>query len=100
MQTLKKHLRKNKTCKVNNNNIPSSDKDIKAIININAIKHNINYLKKKSGTDLMPVLKADAYGHGIIEMSKILRKLGIKYIGSAVGGRYCSRWPIFRVEIP
>ena len=86
MQTLKKHLRKNKTCKVNNNNIPSSDKDIKAVININAIKHNINYLKKKSGTDLMPVLKADAYGHGIIEMSKILRKLGIKYIGVATLG--------------
>ena len=34
----------------------------------------------------MPVLKADAYGHGIIEMSKILRKLGIKYIGVATLG--------------
>ena len=39
-----------------------------------------------SGTDLMPVLKADAYGHGIVEMSKILRKLGIQYIGVATLG--------------
>jgi len=75
---------RNKTCKVTQ--IPRSDKDIKAVININAIKNNINFLKKKTGTDLMPVLKADAYGHGLIEMSKILRSLGIKYIGVATLG--------------
>jgi len=75
---------RNKTCKVTQ--IPRSDKDIKAVINVNAIKNNINFLKKKTGTDLMPVLKADAYGHGLIEMSKILRSLGIKYIGVATLG--------------
>lgn len=80
----KKHKNKNKTCKITY--IPASDKDIKAIIDINAIKNNIKYLKQKSGTDVMPVLKADAYGHGLIEMSKILRKLGIKYIGVATLG--------------
>jgi len=84
VKTLKNRNMKNKTCKVTY--IPASDKDIKAVIDVNAIKNNINYLKKKSGTDLMPVLKADAYGHGIIEMSKILRKLGIKYIGVATLG--------------
>lgn len=75
---------RNKTCKVSQ--IPTSDKDIKAIIDVNAIRNNVNYLKKKTGTDLMPVLKADAYGHGLIEMSKILRKIGIKYIGVATLG--------------
>lgn len=75
---------KNKTCKITQ--IPTSDKDIKAVIDVNAIKNNINFLKKKSGTDLMPVLKADAYGHGMIEMAKVLRKLGIKYIGVATLG--------------
>lgn len=34
----------------------------------------------------MPVLKADAYGHGLIEMAKILRKLHIKHIGVATLG--------------
>jgi len=80
-KNINKHSRK---CKINY--IPASDKDIKAIIDIKAIKNNINYLKQQSGTDLMPVLKADAYGHGLIEMSKILRKLGIKYIGVATLG--------------
>jgi alanine racemase len=83
-KTKKNRKIKNKTCKVNY--IPASDKDITAIIDVNAIKNNIKFLKKKTKTDLMPVLKADAYGHGMIEMAKILRKLGIKYIGVATLG--------------
>ena len=75
---------KNKTCKINY--IPASDKDIKAVIDVNAIRNNVKFLRKKTGTDLMPVLKADAYGHGLIEMSRILRKIGIKYIGVATLG--------------
>jgi len=79
----RKHSKnKNKTIKTNYYR-HRSDKDINAIIDINAIKHNVNFLKQKTGTDIMPVLKADAYGHGFIEMAKILRKIGIKYIGVA-----------------
>ena len=74
----------NKTIKTNQKHYRHrSNKDINAIIDINAIKHNVNFLKQKTGTDIMPVLKADAYGHGFIEMAKILRGIGIKYIGVA-----------------
>lgn len=83
-KTMKNKKIKNKTCKATY--IPASDKDIKAVIDVNAIRNNVNYLRKKSGTDLMPVLKADAYGHGLIDMAKILRKIGIKYIGVATLG--------------
>jgi len=34
----------------------------------------------------MPIIKADSYGHGIIDMSKILRNLNIKYLGVATAG--------------
>jgi alanine racemase len=84
MKTKKIKNFRNKTSKVYS--IPSYDKDIVGVIDVNAIRKNINYLKKKSGTDLMPVLKADAYGHGAVEMAKILRSLGIKYIGVATLG--------------
>jgi alanine racemase len=84
MKTLKNKKFRNKTAKIYA--IPSCDKDIKGVIDINAIRNNINYLKKKTGTDLMPVLKADAYGHGLVQMAKILRQLGIKYIGVATLG--------------
>lgn len=68
------------------NYIPGVYKNITALINIDDIKHNIDFLRKKSGTDIMPILKADAYGHGIIEMGKIMRKLKIKHIGVATLG--------------
>ena len=83
-------IRQNKTMKNLNLNLNlnrkirhQSNKDINAIIDINAIRHNVEFLRKKAGTDIMPVLKADAYGHGFIEMAKILRKIGVKYIGVA-----------------
>jgi len=83
-KTRRNILPKNKTCKINY--IPAIDKDIKAIIDINAIRNNFNYLKKMAKTDIMPVLKADAYGHGIIETARILRKMGVKYLGVATLG--------------
>ena len=82
VKTNKTKTKNNKTQKTKNYR-HRSDKDINAIIDINAIKHNVNFLKQKAGTDIMPVLKADAYGHGFIEMAKILRKIGTKYIGVA-----------------
>lgn len=86
MKLSKKNIIKNKskTCKVYS--IPPSDKDIKAEISIKALKHNLQFLKKTSGTDIMPVLKANAYGHGIIQMAKILRQQKIKYLGVATVG--------------
>ena len=91
MSKTKKHNKKirNKTIKKSHETptlMPSAYKNITATIDINAFKHNINYLKKKAKTDIMPVLKANAYGHGMIEMSKICRNLGIKYIGVATLG--------------
>ena len=84
MKTKKNRKFRNKTSRIYA--IPSCDKDIKGVIDVNAIRNNINYLKKKTGCDLMPVLKADAYGHGIVEIAKIMRKIGIKYIGVATLG--------------
>ena len=75
---------KNKPCSINY--IPAFDKNIQAVISISAIKHNIDYIKKTCGTELMPVLKADAYGHGLTEMAKIMRHFKVKYIGVATLG--------------
>jgi alanine racemase len=88
MRTNKKSCKKTYKKKIYNkiNYIPEIYKNITALINIDDIKHNIDFLRKISGTDIMPILKADAYGHGIIEMAKIMRKLKIKYIGVATLG--------------
>lgn len=51
-----------------------------AIINKKNLVHNFNYIKKYVGRDvnLMPVVKANAYGHGVIEICKILSKCNVK----------------------
>jgi len=54
-----------------------------AIINSKSLIHNYNYLKQVSGTDVMGVLKANAYGHGMVGVAKILRKAGMSWIGVA-----------------
>lgn len=44
-----------------------------AYINRDAIIHNIENIKKavKPGTKIMPVIKADGYGHGAVEMARL-----------------------------
>ena len=68
------------------NEIPSIYKNITAEISINSLKDNIKYFKNKTNTDIMPIIKADSYGHGIIDMSKTLRNLNITYLGVATAG--------------
>ena len=86
MPTVRNRKIKNKTAKKCNTEIPNEFKNITARINLSALKHNLEYLKKKSGTDVMPVLKADAYGHGIVEIAKNCRSFGVNYIGVATIG--------------
>ena len=66
--------------------IPEDSKEITAIIDSKAIKHNLDYLRKKTGTPVMPVLKANAYGHGLLGIAKICRDSGVDYIGVATIG--------------
>lgn len=61
--------------------IPGRDQDITAIIDGNAIAHNLGYLRAITKTDIMAVLKADAYGYGLIETAKICRRSRVQYIG-------------------
>ncbi|MEY4497422.1 MAG: alanine racemase, partial [Actinomycetota bacterium] len=36
-----------------------------AVVDLSAIKHNVALLKERAGTNLLAVVKADAYGHGL-----------------------------------
>ena len=50
-------------------------------IDLKAIKNNIRLLKSISGCEVMPVVKANAYGHGIIEVSKSAVEAGAGWLG-------------------
>lgn len=57
----------------------------KAVIDLNAYKMNIAALRSalKPGTKFMAVVKANAYGHGIIEIAKTALECGAEYLGVA-----------------
>ena len=55
-----------------------------AIVDLNAIKANVENLKKTSGTNLLAVVKADAYGHGLIPVAKAALDAGASYLGVAL----------------
>jgi alanine racemase len=55
-----------------------------AVINLTAIKSNIALLKAKAGVDLMAVVKADAYGHGLVPVAKAALDGGASWLGVAL----------------
>lgn len=54
-------------------------------INTDSIRHNIREIRKKAGpkTEVTGIIKADAYGHGALEVARILKEEGIKSFGVA-----------------
>ena len=55
-----------------------------AIVDLRAIKHNVELLKKTAGTKLLAVVKADAYGHGLVPVAKAAISAGADYLGVAL----------------
>lgn len=56
-----------------------------AEINLDALCHNYSQLKKMSGSEkLMAVVKADSYGHGMIECVRALESINADYYGVAL----------------
>ena len=45
-----------------------------AKIDLDALDHNVSLIEKKlpEGTKIMPIIKADAYGHGAVEFARFL----------------------------
>jgi len=56
-----------------------------AEINLGALRHNLRQVRNMIGRDTMVlgVVKADAYGHGMREISKALVNAGVEYLGVA-----------------
>jgi len=56
-----------------------------AEIDLDAISHNINILKMRlnPGVKFMAVVKADAYGHGAVEVSMHAQAIGADFLGVA-----------------
>ncbi len=54
-------------------------------IDLDAVRHNFRSIRKKVGNSIkiLAIVKADAYGHGAVEVSKTLLKNGVDMLGIA-----------------
>lgn len=52
-------------------------------VDLGAIRSNYRRLQEISGRPVMPVIKANAYGHGIVPVAKVLEKEGAEWFGVA-----------------
>lgn len=58
-----------------------------AEINLSALQHNLNIIKQiAQNRTVIAVVKADAYGHGAVEISKKLLAEGVSYLAVAYTG--------------
>jgi len=55
-----------------------------AEINLSAITQNFKSIKSRTNADVLAVVKADAYGHGLIPVSKALEEAGANWFGTAL----------------
>ncbi len=54
-------------------------------VDLNAIKENYQKIKEYVGRcKIMPILKANAYGHGLLRIAQLFEKLNADYLGVAV----------------
>ena len=55
-----------------------------AEINLLAIADNLNLIKGKTNAQVLAVVKADAYGHGLVQVGKAAEAAGANWLGTAL----------------
>jgi alanine racemase len=54
------------------------------LIDLKALKENLKYIKEKAGVPVLAVVKADAYGHGLVPCARAASEAGADYLGTAL----------------
>ena len=63
----------------------SSDPVVRAeiVVDLAAVRANVRALAAHTRTPLMVVVKADAYGHGLLPVARAAREAGAQWLGAA-----------------
>ena len=56
----------------------------RAEIDLSAIAENLKLIKNKTDADLLAVVKADAYGHGLLPVATAAQAAGADWLGTAL----------------
>ncbi|CAI9398905.1 alanine racemase [Nocardioides sp. T2.26MG-1] len=53
------------------------------VVDLDAVRHNVRRLREVAGVPTMTVVKADGYGHGMVEVARAAREAGAEWLGVA-----------------
>ena len=53
-------------------------------VNLKAIEENISFIKRSTKAQILAVVKADAYGHGLVPVSRAAINSGATWLGVAL----------------
>lgn len=62
---------------------PEQSPRAELVVDLAAIRHNVRVIKEYVGTRYMAVVKADGYGHGMVEVARAARQGGADWLGVA-----------------
>ncbi|MBI1376940.1 MAG: alanine racemase [Frankiales bacterium] len=55
-----------------------------AAVDLDALRHNVATVRARAGVDVLAVVKADAYGHGLVPCARAAREAGATWLGVAL----------------
>jgi alanine racemase len=61
----------------------ASERPTRIHVDLDALSHNLRALRAHAGVPVMGVVKANAYGHGLVPVSLHLQAQGVEYLGVA-----------------
>src|SRR4051812_16539957 len=64
--------------------LPDLDSRAEIVVDLDAIARNVALLRQRAGAALLAVVKADGYGHGLVESARAARAGGADWLGAAV----------------
>ena len=64
--------------------LPELDARAEIVVDLDTIAANVATLKARAGVAMMTVVKADGYGHGLVESARAARAGGADWLGAAV----------------
>jgi alanine racemase len=53
------------------------------VVDVAAIRHNVRLVRETTGVQMIAVVKADGYGHGMLESARAARDAGAEWVGVA-----------------
>lgn len=53
------------------------------VVDLAAVRHNVHRLRELTGTEVMVVVKADGYGHGMVPVARAAREARARWLGVA-----------------